>query len=233
MSKFKPTTRGARRPSHPVAWTILIIALLLGAFLAAAEFTVRPVLSSAARAVAYRAAVDSLNQAVTAELVENADFNRIVHVDRTEHGALRVAHFDFAAVTKLQAAATEHADQALDKLEGETYHVPLTQVVGSSVFSAVGPSLPVHMRLYGSAHSSTVVETKTVGINQTVHVLYLDLNASIYVFAPFLTEPVAVKTRVPIAYVIVAGEVPGTVVNGGGYSPTTPPTSTAPNVRTY
>ncbi|GMA51916.1 hypothetical protein GCM10025857_32730 [Alicyclobacillus contaminans] len=183
---------------------------------------VQPAIAAGARALAIRAANAALSQAVTEELAHSAAAKQIVHYETDSTGGLRIADFDFSAVTRVQAAATEAAEHHLSALASETLSLPLGWTFGGALFSRMGPRLPVRMELVGSAHSAVRVETKTEGINQTVHVLYLDLSADVQVIAPLVAEPVTVSSRTPLAYVVFNGKVPSTMYGAGLPNPSSP-----------
>ncbi|MBX5435983.1 MAG: sporulation protein YunB [Alicyclobacillaceae bacterium] len=172
------------------------------------EARLQPQLAASAQALAVRAATEALNGAVTEVVAANVDSHRIIHVERTDNGDFEVAHVDFVAVTRLQSAATRRADEALHSLADETQRLPLGQALGGSLFAGLGPALPVRMSLVGSAHSSVTADVRSAGINQTVHIVYLHLTAQVNVIAPLIRRPVVVESTTPIAYVVLAGEVP-------------------------
>lgn len=174
------------------------------------EVKVRPVVAATARAVATRAATEALNEALSEEVAALADSRRIVHIEKDGRGDIEVAEVDFAAVTALQSAATAHAQEELHKLEHETFPMPIGEVLYGPLFSSIGPRVPVRFTLLGTAHSSIVTQSRTVGINQTVHVIYLDLTAQVNVLTPFTATPTTVTSKMPIAYVVFSGEIPHT-----------------------
>jgi sporulation protein YunB len=216
--------RSPRRPhwSYAILLSILACALLM---LYALNVKIRPAIAAGAKAVATRAANAALNKAVTEELARSAAAENIVHYNMNRTGDLKVADFDFAYVTKVQSAATQLAENYLADLSDETLRFPIAQTFGGAVFSTLGPAIPVRVNLVGSAHSSVSVESKSVGINQTVHILYLQLNAEVQVVAPLVAQPVSVQSRVPLAYVVFNGQVPNTFYGGWSQSPALPPTS--------
>lgn len=185
-------------------WIFLITALIVS------EIKLRPSIAVAADAVAVRAATDALNGAVTEEMAQTTSYEHILHMEKNAQGDFNVANFDFPAIIEVQRRATSRAEEHLRQLEHETFRLPLLQTVGGSLLSAVGPTIPVRIYLVGSTHSSIQAESKSVGINQTVHMLYLDLSAQVHVVAPLVSQPTQIHTRVLLAYVIFNGKVPNT-----------------------
>ncbi|MDQ0188750.1 sporulation protein YunB [Alicyclobacillus cycloheptanicus] len=217
--RFRAARRGVRiRVSG--SWSMA--ACLLGLLALAVhmmEVKVRPIVAGTAQAIASRAATEALNGALTEDVAAFADTDKFIHIERDQSGRMEVATFDFAAVTKLQSAATAHAQEALRQLQHESFALPMGDMFGSSLLSAAGPKLPVRFTLMGSAHSSVITESRTVGINQTVHTMYLELTARVNVITPFSATPTTVESKMPIAYVVFGGEVPHTYLQGNGTFP--------------
>jgi sporulation protein YunB len=210
--RFRATRNQAtslRLPSKLIP--ILIFIFLIGIIIHLMDVKLRPTVTAAAKAVATRAAVEALNQALTEELAKSVSYKQLIEVERNKDGDLKSARFNFAAVTKLQSEATSRAEDNLHALEDQTLKLPVAPVLGDSLFANVAPKIPIRITLIGSAHSSVSPEVKSVGINQTVHILYVDLSAEVNVVAPLVSAPVTVHSRVPIAYIVLSGEVPNAV----------------------
>ncbi|MCF8565211.1 sporulation protein YunB [Alicyclobacillus tolerans] len=218
-TRFK--SAGARRSGKrsrgrsPFFTGIAVLMTAVAGFLYLLDARVRPAVSAAARAVASRAAVDALNQAITEEISHDVEYDRIVQIDSASHGEIQVARFNFSAVTKLQAAATKRADEVLNGLSEHTLTLPVTQILAGSLAGPSGPRLPVHLLLVGAAHSSVTTQVKSVGVNQTVHILNLNLTAQVNVVTPLISTPISIESTVPVAYVVLAGKVPDTFMSSG------------------
>ncbi|MCL6516496.1 sporulation protein YunB [Alicyclobacillus sp.] len=210
----RPRGRGSGRRWGFAAGGLLALA---GAWMAV-EWKLRPALAAAAQAVAVRAATEALNAAVTEEMVAGNGVSRVLVVDERDDHGVRVAHFDFTEVARVQTEATERAEGHLRALSSETLRLPVAQAVGGLVLTNVGLTLPVRVYMMGTAHTSVSAEVRSVGVNQTVHTLYLDLAADVQAVAPLVTAPAHVKTRVLLAYIVLNGDVPGSYwgASGGG-----------------
>lgn len=195
------------------------------------DYKLRPSLQLAASALARRVATEALNQALTEELAHTTDESDIVHVETTgSHPELTVARFNLHVITALQSDATKQAELAMHQLSKQTIRLPFGHIFGGSVLSTTQMNVPVHLYLIGNAHSSIYADVKSVGVNQTVHILYLQLSADVNVVAPFVTQTTEVDSRSPIAYIVLAGSVPNTYFGSGKSSTQTvlPRLSTQP-----
>lgn len=227
----RPTPAGSRFSNlgRSILMAVIVILTVLSLMFLLLDLKVRPVVVVAARALATRAATEALNQAVTEEIAHDVDYDRMVEIDKGPDGRTQVARFNFASVTELQAAATARAQDNLRALSLDAIQLPLGQALAGPLIGNAGPRLPIHLYLLGTAHSSVTTDVKSVGVNQTVHILYLDLSAQVNVVAPLVTTPITVQARVPIAYVVLAGPVPNTYFNGSGTGLSIIPQTLPPN----
>ena len=215
VTRRTPDAASSLRRSMPLWLPVVFILFLLVAFLALVDSKLRPSLARAAAAVATQAATRALNDAVSKELGVDADNRSLVTITpATRDDGLTIARFNIAAMTALQSDATDRAEAALSNLSAKRIRLPIAHVFGGSVLSISSLSVPIRLSLIGNAHSSVTVDVRSVGINQVAHILTLDIVADVSVVAPFVSEPVHVETRTPIAYVVLAGPVPNNYYPG-------------------
>jgi sporulation protein YunB len=206
---------GPVTPWVPLRWKVLGILFLLAAFGSMViDVRVRPSIAAISESVASRVATEAVNDAVQSAVAESPDDGKILHVETDARGNIRMATFDFQSVSKIQADATQESEKTLTALERQRFALPISQTIGGPLLSVFTPELPVKLHLVGAAHSSIRMDTHSIGINQSVHALYLDINARVQAVAPLVTQPVDIHTSIPLAYVVLNGEIPNTYIGG-------------------
>lgn len=181
--------------------------------------SLRPPFMAIATGVARQLATEAINDALTKRIAEDAEYARLVVLDKDAAGKVTSAHFNFAEVARIESLTTLRVQHVLTRLEERTIYVPALQGLGSAILATIGPSIPIRIQPFGSAQSEVEPVVQTAGINQTVHILYLHIVAQVNVVVPFVTKPVQVDTRIPIAYVVFVGNVPQTTISGTGSPP--------------
>ena len=83
----------------------------------------------------------------------------------------------------------------------------------------------------GHVTSKVDWETRDAGINQTVHILYLNIQVETAVIIPFASKHVNVETNAPLAYLVLVGDVPQMVYNAKGESLTSGGTNVVPPMQ--
>lgn len=85
--------------------------------------------------------------------------------------------------------------------------------LGISALSVISPNFKIAMERAGSVEAEIDSEFTAVGINQTLHRIYLNLNCSIGVLTPFESVSKKVASKVLLTETVIVGEVPSTYYN--------------------
>ncbi|KUO94851.1 hypothetical protein ATW55_10625 [Ferroacidibacillus organovorans] len=184
--------------------------------------SLRPPFMAMATGLARQMATQAINDALTKRIAEDAQYAKLVIYEKDQAGRVTSAHFNFAEVARIESLTTLRVQHVLAGLEERTIYVPALQAVGSAILATLGPSIPIRIVPLGSAQSEVEPVVQSAGINQTVHILYLHIMAQVSVVVPFVTQPIKVDTKIPIAYVVFIGSVPTTTIAGSPY-PIVPP----------
>ncbi|PWI58580.1 sporulation protein YunB [Sulfoacidibacillus thermotolerans] len=178
--------------------------------------SLRPPFMAMATGIARQMATQAINDALTQRIAEDEQYAKLIIVEKDRFGRVTSAHFNFAEVAHIESVTTLRVQHVLTRLEERTIYVPALQAMGSAILATLGPSIPLRIEPLGSAQSEVLPVVETAGINQTVHILYLHITAQVSVVVPFITTPVRVETKIPIAYVVFIGTVPQTTIAGTG-----------------
>ena len=98
-------------------------------------------------------------------------------------------------------------------VESQVIEIPLGNLFGSKLFSGTGPYIPVKIMSVTSVNSSLENEFLSVGINQTMHKIYIDAIIDLSVMVPGYESVVSVSTTVLIAETVIVGKVPDTYID--------------------
>lgn len=93
----------------------------------------------------------------------------------------------------------------------------LEVLVGISVLRNLEPKFEVELESAGSITANIRTEFKSIGINQTNHKIYLDIDSSVGILTPFDTFRKEVNTEVLLTEAVIVGDVPDTYYNLEGF----------------
>ncbi len=111
-------------------------------------------------------------------------------------------------VNKLKGETISAIIHSLKDNYKESFNIPLGTLLGSRLFSAKGPDIEIQIIPLGTVATELTQKFTSVGINQTLHSLYLDVRISVKIASPFSSTEIDVATNVCIAETIIIGDVP-------------------------
>jgi len=94
-----------------------------------------------------------------------------------------------------------------------TVGIPLGNLMGSTLLSGKGPSIPVQLVMLSSSVAGFRSELTSAGINQTRHQILLDLNVAVSLLMPWRTVGTEVNTEILVSETVIVGKVPENYLN--------------------
>lgn len=212
MVRFRRRRMRLRRPVK--RWKIIAVTVLfLLVFISLQTFTfleynLRPAFLQIAENYTRKVATEAINEAVTSKVAEETDYRQIVQFFKDDRGNVRSAVFNMSEANRIKAQTTNRVQSILREIEEKEIRLPVGQALHSSILAALGPDIPIKIMPMGTAKSDIEEDSETLGINQTKYSLKLNIHVQINVIIPFVTKPMDIETQIPIASIIMVGEVP-------------------------
>ena len=105
------------------------------------------------------------------------------------------------------------AQKRIRDLGEQGVSVALGTVSGVSAFTGLGPKLSFRFTPVGTVRAAFHSEFYSAGINQTLHRITLELNATVRVVLPGKSSTVTVTAQAPVAESVIVGDVPDAYTN--------------------
>ncbi|MEW9109394.1 sporulation protein YunB [Cytobacillus gottheilii] len=225
-------------PAKHVFFISLILFVLLTFFgLLMIDEQIEPVLMDIAETRAKQFSAQAINDAITKELSETIDVNELI----VRHGDGENAPYSFnqQVVNKVMSDTNRMVQEYLDLVEqgeleqfeafrndsyidyeashkekGIIYRIPLGMATKQTLFSNLGPKVPIKFELLG--HSMSNVETKILetGINNTYLEVYVKVQVQMKVIIPLVERDIVMENSVKVGDLFYPGKVPQ-YFNGG------------------
>jgi sporulation protein YunB len=138
----------------------------------------------------------------------SAEYNSICKIHYDSSGKINAILIDSESVNKLKGETVSSIIHKLKDEEKESFRIPLGTLSGSRLFSARGPEIEIKYIPLGSVASELIQKFASVGINQTLHSLYLNVRISLRVSSPFSSTNIQISTDVCIAETVIIGDIP-------------------------
>ena len=91
--------------------------------------------------------------------------------------------------------------------------VYLSGLVGSELFSGIGPKIPIRFQPVSITHVDITHSFEEAGINQTIHTITLLVSVDIEILLPLAHSFITVQSEMPIAQTLIVGTVPQAYFN--------------------
>lgn len=189
---------------------LIIVGLLTISLFRIVDRNLKPTIIQIAQAKAHILATETMNKALYEKVLKNADYEDLMTIHKDSQQRITMMQANTIKVGKLVSEANLVIKESLKNLSEENFSIPFGQVLGSPLLAHYGPDINVKLIPVGTVNVGFVDRFEEAGINQVRHILYLNIEMSVKIVVPLVTENVVVKSQIPIAETIIIGEVPNT-----------------------
>lgn len=156
-------------------------------------------------------ASEIIENAIVSVLYENdITYSTLVEIEKDESGRVATVKADAVKMNMLKSEIGAEISKDILDTDSREISIPLGTILGVSALSGKGPKIKTTVTLASNV-TSTIKNTFTsAGINQTLHEIYVNVNATIYVIMPKNSATAEVNSNYCIAQTVIIGTVPET-----------------------
>ena len=184
----------------------LVIALAISGYF---TLYVNPTICAANIAKIKSSTVSIIDSAIYGTLSKN-DYNDLITISRDDSGKIVLMQVNSKNANKLNNDIVSDIQSNLNSNTKINCLVPLGNFTGITTLSGSGPNINLKIVPIGSVHTNFASQFVSVGINQSVHKIYINISVDVCVLLPLYTKNITVKNQVMVAETIIVGEVPTT-----------------------
>ena len=175
------------------------------------ETRAKPVIIEVAVAQSENIASAIIENAIISVLYENGiTYSSLVDIEKDDDGRVTTVKADTIKMNMLKSEIGSEISSEILETDSREISIPLGTIIGISALSGKGPKIKTTVTLTSNV-TSTINNTFTsAGINQTLHEIFVNVNATIYVIMPKNTATAEVNTNYCIAQTVIIGTVPET-----------------------
>ncbi len=188
---------------------ILLFVLLIG--LIFFEIRAKPVIIEVAVAQSENIASSIIENAIVEVLYKNGiTYSTLVEIEKDKQDRVTTVKADTIKMNMLKSEIGSEISNKILDIDSREISIPLGTILGVSALSGKGPKIKTTVTLASNV-TSTINNTFTsAGINQTLHEIYVNVNATIYVIMPKNSATAEVNSNYCIAQTVIIGTVPET-----------------------
>lgn len=161
-------------------------------------------------------AQNAMDNAVLEVLSEYVtDYDDLVIADSSENSKITSLRTDSKKINMLKAEISNAITENIRKGKRVKVSVPIGAFTGLVLLSSIGPEMPVHLRMDGSCTTDIKSEFTSAGINQTVHHIYLYVEADVSLTCPIISHETTIISKYELCQTVIVGATPNMFANIG------------------
>lgn len=177
---------------------------------------VLPVILTLSEATVKGMAVNAINNATHIVIDSEMKYDDFVTIVRDKEDNIELVQANMVKINRLARDLANLSQSNIEKIGQTELFLPLGAFTGSLVLSDLGPEVSIPLLPIGNVLCDFASVFEEVGINQTRHSIYINVNAVVSLVLPISSVPINITTSVLICENIIIGEVPDFYFNNGG-----------------
>lgn len=165
--------------------------------------------------------VDEINSKVTAAVnrsvllnLTDANYDDLVTVEKNAAGDITLMAANSLKINRINKEISVSAQAMIAASCDEGVGVPLGAFSGIFIVTGFGPVIDLDILTAESVICSFYSEFDSMGINQTRHAVYIDVQSTVSVVIPGDRQTVKVCTEVLVCEAVIVGKIPEVYLNG-------------------
>ena len=162
-----------------------------------------------------------INRSINSDILNKDDINNLIIYKKDDNDIITIT-LDSIIVNKITDNISDIVEDNLRLVEegkynilkdkfniGEEYFlVPSGIIFKNSLFSSIGPSIPINLKIIGNVTSGILTDVKEYGINNSLITISVDITLEMMVILPFSSKEININNQVPIIIKLIQGKVP-------------------------
>ncbi len=193
-----------------------VVALTLAViFFLAADTKLRPQINALAVSRAAALAESAINSSVSSVLTSSGSlYSELITVEHNSDGQVTSIKTDILKVNLLKSSLIAAIEKSISEFYRYEISIPLGSLTGLYFLAGRGPNIKVKITLTGYAGCNITNAFLSAGINQTLHRMMLNVNATVCIVLPDMSTSKDISTEFCIAETVIVGYVPDFYASG-------------------
>ncbi len=163
---------------------------------------------------AKKCCTQSVNKVVLYTLNDKVKYEDLVLVEKNDVGDIILISANTYKINYLAREITEDASLILENELSKGVPIPIMAFSGIEPLSGYGNKLNIKVVNVSNVTCGFSSQFNSMGINQTMHSIYVDITCTVDVNLPFDGKTIEYTNSVLISETVLVGKVPETLLNG-------------------
>ena len=187
---------------------ILIVIIIIGYFTATTIIkAITPIIERQCRVKARSLATEFANEACL-DNMQNITYDDLCTIEKDEANDVCLIKMNSININKLNSKIALEIQEKLNDTTISKFYIRLGSFTGITLLSGRGPNLEVRMSTIGEVTTELKSEFEEMGVNQTLHRLYINVNCNVSLLTPFKDVDEHITAQVLISETVISGDIP-------------------------
>lgn len=193
----------------------MLILGIIGCIFAYARLCVYPTVTKVAESKAQQMMTNNINKATDEVLFRMMDrgYSSYVNITRDNNGDIILIELNIIAVNQVIMDMSNICQDFIEDSDISEIGIPIGAFTGSLFLSGLGKDVNIPMRNFGISNSQYLSTFESVGINQTKHTVYIQIDTYMDIIFPLNTQRVTKSSGYVLCENIIVGKVPDVYLN--------------------
>ena len=192
-----------------IIYFILVVLFIFTIFVIKSAY---PIFVASCRNSASSIAINILNQEVN-EVMLQYNYNDLVNIQKDLDGNVYYIEARIMPINEIIGKITNNIQNKLDQNSMISVKLNFGSISGISALSVISPQFKIALERAGNIETEIKSEFTSVGINQTLHRIYLNLTCTVDILTPFESIGKSITSQVLLTETVIVGTVPDTYYN--------------------
>ena len=171
-----------------------------------------PVFKATCETAASSKGVKIINDEVN-QVMKNYSYDNLIKIEKDTAGKISLIKADVITINEIVSEIIKNIQEEFDKIPRIKVFINMGSVSGISALKNFEPKFELELESAGRMNYNVITEFKSVGINQTQHKIYLQIDSTVRILTPFSTFGKEIKTDVILTEAVIVGDVPDSYYN--------------------
>lgn len=204
LSKIKTQIKKNKKK---IMLTFILTSIFL-VFYLAFGLVINPILVNTIELRAKSISTRAMNSAVSDVIMNSIVYDDLINIVTDELGNITMIQANSLEINNLSKDLAQSTENKIEEYGKKGVSIALGSFTGIPFLVGLGPSIKLNVSPIGSVYSTFSSEFESAGVNQTIHRIYLNINANVGVVLPLYTKKFTTSQHVLIAESIIVGSVP-------------------------
>lgn len=204
MDKIYSRKRIRIKTKYKILFTIILI---VGSIIILLNQVIYPLFS---KKCIYKAKVlvTQISNQETEKIMENYTYKDLVHIEEDTEGNVTFLESNVVAINQIKSSIVNRIQNRFLEMKSATIGIKAGALTGSRLFSNIGPKIEIQVIPSGTINSSLETEFYAVGVNQSIHRIYLDITCSVNILSPFESVSQSMENKILLSESVIVGNTP-------------------------